>query len=107
MKDATPSRVLRLEVLIDGMVAVHAKQAVYTALAGVDGVRAALVELGRVEIELQAQPGLPDSAEAAAADAATLSGFSHAARQQLAEAVALAGCSIREIRLLPRQLPTL
>jgi len=36
---------------ISGMLAVHAKRAVFTALAGVPGVRAAEVELGRAVVE--------------------------------------------------------
>lgn len=97
MKDDTSSRVLRLEIFIDGMLAVHAKQAVYTALAGVEGVRRAEVELGRAELELASPP----------AAGASVAELGDAARRQLAEAVELAGCEIREIRVLPRSLPTL
>jgi copper chaperone CopZ len=38
-------------VTISGMLAVHAKRAVFTALAGVEGVHAADVELGRAVVE--------------------------------------------------------
>ena len=38
-------------VTISGMLAVHAKRAVFTALAGVEGVRTADVELGRAVVE--------------------------------------------------------
>ena len=38
-------------VTISGMLAVHAKRAVFTALAGVEGVRVADVELGRAIVE--------------------------------------------------------
>jgi copper chaperone CopZ len=36
---------------ISGMIAVHSKRAVFTALAGVAGIAAAQVELGRATIE--------------------------------------------------------
>ena len=36
---------------IRGMLAVHAKRAVFTALSGVEGITAAEVELGRAVIE--------------------------------------------------------
>lgn len=36
---------------LGGMVAVHAVRAVFTALAGVDGVRGAEVKLGSAEVE--------------------------------------------------------
>lgn len=107
MKDDTTGRVLRLELLIDGMLAVHAKHALYTALAGVEGVRGAVVELGRAELELALSPEAVPPRASTDSDATALSGLSHAARQQLAEAVALVGCSIRELRVLPRSLPTL
>lgn len=76
---------MRLEVLIDGMVAVHAKHAVFQALAAVEGVTRAEVELGRVELDVHAEPD-----EAA-----------------LREAIAAVGCSVREIRRLPKSLPML
>ena len=39
---------MRLRLTIDGMLAVHAKNALYTALGGVAGVRSAEVEVGGV-----------------------------------------------------------
>lgn len=41
---------MRMACAISGMVAVHAKQAVFTALAGVPGIVRAEVELGRAEL---------------------------------------------------------
>ncbi|MDQ8151316.1 MAG: hypothetical protein P2975_06320 [Gemmatimonadota bacterium] len=41
---------MRMACAISGMVAVHAKQAVFTALAGVPGIVRAEVELGRAEV---------------------------------------------------------
>src|SRR5690606_27351155 len=43
---------MRLELLISGMLAVHAKHAVFAALAGVEGIARAEVELGRAELEV-------------------------------------------------------
>lgn len=82
--------VMRLELLIDGMLAVHAKHAVFTALAAVTGVQRAEVELGRAVLEVQ-----PDDADELALE--------HEARA----AVEAAGFSVREVRRLPRTLPTL
>lgn len=96
MKDDALQRPLRLELHIDGMLAVHARHAVYTALAGVRGVRRADVELGRAEVELASEPGAEASAEAVVAQAEPL----------LREALEVAGCSLRALRLLPRTLPT-
>ena len=76
---------MRLELIIDGMLAVHAKHAVFQALAAVDGLTHAEVELGRAEIECDREP----------ADAAL-----HAAIESV-------GFSVREIRRLPRTLPIL
>lgn len=76
---------MRLELLIDGMVAVHAKHAVFQALAAVKGITRAEVELGRVELDVHAEP---DEAE-------------------LREAIAAVGYSVREIRRLPKSLPML
>lgn len=79
---------MRLELLIDGMLAVHAKHAVFTSLGALEGLRSAEVELGRAVIELE-------TGTAAASEAA------------IREALAQAGCSLRGIRELPRSLPTL
>jgi copper chaperone CopZ len=67
---------------ISGMVAVHAKRAVFTALAGVPGVASADVELGRAVVEHDAR-ATPD---------------------ELRAAVALAGCEVIDIRI-ERRLP--
>jgi copper chaperone CopZ len=67
---------------ISGMVAVHAKRAVFTALAGVPGVMSAQVEMGRAVVEHDAS---------ATSDA-------------LREAVALAGCEVTSVRI-ERRLP--
>ena len=67
---------------ISGMVAVHAKRAVFTALSGVPGVKSADVELGRAVVEH---------------DASTTSAA-------LTEAIAIAGCEVIAIRV-ERRLP--
>ena len=67
---------------IGGMVAVHSKRAVYTALSGVRGVTSAEVELGRAIVEH---------------DATTT-------HESLREAVAIVGCEVTAIRL-ERRLP--
>jgi copper chaperone CopZ len=79
---------VRLELLISGMLAVHAKHAVFAALAGVAGVTRAEVELGRVELEVE-----PGEFEARAAE--------------LRAAIDAVGYAVTEIRRLPRQLPTI
>jgi len=76
---------MRLELIIDGMVAVHAKYAVFQALAAVEGITRAEVEMGRVELEMDCEPD----------DAA------------LRAAIAAVGFEVREIRRLPRTLPML
>jgi copper chaperone CopZ len=67
---------------ISGMVAVHAKRAVFTALSGVPGVRSADVELGRAVVEHDV----------------------HVTGESLRDAVALAGCDVTAIRV-ERRLP--
>jgi copper chaperone CopZ len=42
---------MRLRLTIDGMRAVHAKRAIFTALGGVAGVRTAEVEMGSATVE--------------------------------------------------------
>jgi hypothetical protein len=79
---------VRIELLISGMLAVHAKHAVFAALAGVPGVVRAQVELGRAEIECNR----PES-ELAALEA------------ELAVAVSAAGVTLTALRRLPRELP--
>jgi copper chaperone CopZ len=90
---------MRLEILIDGMVAVHARHAVFTALSAVEGVQRAEVELGRVVLELgpaahaaAGAPGAPDA---------------EAREQEIVAAVEAVGFTVREVRRLPRTLPTL
>ena len=67
---------------ISGMVAVHAKRAVFTALAGVPGVTAAEVELGRAVVH-----HAPD-----------------VTADMLKDAVSLAGCDVLSSRT-ERRLP--
>ena len=55
---------MRLRLTIDGMLAVHAKNALYTALGGVAGVRSAEVEVGGALLECE---GRVDEAELRAA----------------------------------------
>ncbi len=81
---------MRLILIIEGMLAVHAKHGVFTALSSVPGVLRAEVILGRATVEVAAGP-----AEIAAIEV------------QLREAVALVGCEVREIHRQSRMLPTL
>ncbi len=81
---------MRLEVLISGMLAVHAKHAVFAALAGIEGVSRAEVELGRAELEVS-RPEAEFTALAA----------------ELRAAIDALGFTVTEIRRLARQLPTL
>lgn len=76
---------MRVELRIEGMLAVHARHAVFTALSGVEGIVRAEVELGRAVVEHDG---------AASAEA-------------LRAAVVAAGCTVSAIRELPRALPTL
>lgn len=76
---------MRHELTIEGMLAVHARHAVFTALAGVEGIVRAEVELGRAVVE-------HDGRVTAAA---------------LQEALAAAGFPLTAVRELPRSLPTL
>jgi copper chaperone CopZ len=45
---------MRLRVAIEGMLSVHAKRAVFTALAGIDGVHRAEVEVGSALVDADA-----------------------------------------------------
>ena len=81
---------MRLELLISGMLAVHAKHAVFAALAGVEGIARAEVELGRAELEV----ARPDAEFAAVA-------------AELRAAIEALGFGVTDIRRLARQLPTL
>ena len=76
---------MRLEVTIDGMLAVHAKHAVFMALAAVEGITHAEVELGRAELTV-------------------VDGTSDAA---IRAAISDAGIVVTAIRILPRTLPTI
>ena len=76
---------MRHELTIDGMLAVHARHAVFTALAGVEGIVRAEVELGRAVIE---HDGRVTTAV-------------------LRSALEEAGFPLRAIRELRRTLPTL
>jgi copper chaperone CopZ len=69
---------------IAGMTAVHAVRAVYTAFAGVPGIRRAEVVMGGATVEHDGT----------------------VTRAMLAEAVALAGCELIDVRE-ERRLPTL
>lgn len=80
---------MRLEIFIDGMLSVHAKHAVFAALAAVGGVDGAEVELGRVEI---------DCARAESEFAAVES--------EIRVAIEAAGFTVRAVKRLPRRLPT-
>ena len=77
-----PTRVAQLT--IGGMTAVHAVRAVYTAFAGVPGIAQAEVVMG----------------------GATVSHDGTVTRAILEEAVALAGCTLLDVRE-ERRLPTL
>jgi copper chaperone CopZ len=67
---------------ISGMIAVHSKRAVFTALSGVPGVAHADVELGRAVVDHEA----------------------HVTRDALAEALAIVGCELLNITA-ERRLP--
>lgn len=87
---------MRLELIIDGMLAVHARHAVFTALAAVAGLRGAEVELGRAVVEFEEAVGSVSRAEA-----------QQARHRALGAALEAAGFTLRGVRELPRQLPTL
>ena len=67
---------------ISGMLAVHAKRAVFTALSGVPGVVRADVELGRAVVEHDAR----------------------ATRERFADALRIVGCELVELTA-ERRLP--
>jgi copper chaperone CopZ len=75
---------MRLRLTIDGMLSVHAKRAVFTAMAGVPGVTGAQVEMGEAIVD------------GAAIDEAVLR-----------QAVDAAGCRVTRIDPLPTALPLL
>lgn len=72
-------------VTIRGMVAVHSVRAVFTALAGVEGIARADVELGRATVEHDGR----------------------ATPERLREAIAHAGCEVVEVVEERRRLPVL
>jgi copper chaperone CopZ len=76
---------VRVELTISGMLAVHARHAVFTALSGVEGIVRAEVELGRAVVEHDGR----------VSDAA------------LRAAVSAAGCEVDSLREMPRALPML
>lgn len=78
---------VRYELTIDGMLAIHAKHALFTALSGVEGLVRAEVELGKATIEFAAQNANAERA--------------------IREAVEAAGFTLRELRPLPKSLPLL
>ncbi len=80
---------MRFEALIDGMLAVHAKYALFTALAAVEGLTRAEVELGRAELDVA-----PDADP-------------EAVQRAVAAAVEQAGFRLAAFRALPRALPML
>lgn len=81
---------MRLELEVEGMLAVHAKHAVFAALAGVEGITRAEVELGRVELDCARRDAdLP------------------ALETELRGAIAALGFRVTRLRRLPTQLPTL
>lgn len=81
---------MRLELIVVGMLAVHARHAVFAALAGVAGVTHAAVELGRVELEVSRGDAEFDALAA-----------------ELRAAIDALGYTVTAVRRLPRQLPTL
>lgn len=76
---------MRFELSIDGMLAVHARNAVFTALGAVAGITRADVELGRAVVEH---------------DGSVTEGA-------LREAITAAGFEVTRVTVLPRTLPTL
>ncbi len=81
---------IRLELLLSGMLSVHAKHAVFSALSGVPGLSSLEIELGRVVLD----------AERAETELSTL-------EEELRGAISAAGLTLTALRRLPRQLPTL
>ncbi len=75
------------------MLAVHARHAVFTALAAVDGITRADVELGRAELEVDGLASEPTAHETTIA--------------AIRGAIEAAGFRVSEVRVLPRTLPVL
>jgi copper chaperone CopZ len=76
---------MRMEALIDGMLAVHARHAVFMALTAVEGIMHAEVELGRAELTHDGRATEP----------------------AIRAAIEAAGFTVRAVRPLPRRLPTI
>ena len=75
---------MRVQMIIEGMLAVHARQAVFMALGAVEGITRAEVELGRAVLEHDGR----------------------ASDEAIRAAVEAAGYRVSELRALPRTLPT-
>lgn len=71
---------MRVLVTIEGMLSVHARQAVFMALGAVEGITRADVELGRAELEHDGR----------------------ASEAEIRAAIEMAGFRVREVRELPR-----
>lgn len=78
---------MRFELMIPGMHAVHARNAVFTALGAVDGIVRAEVELGRAVVEVLPSARVDET--------------------MLREAVGAAGFVVERVAVLPRSLPVL
>ena len=84
---------MRLQVTIEGMLAVHARHAVFTALGAVEGITRADVELGRAELEVDWRASESTAHETTIA--------------AIRGAIEAAGFLVSEVRVLPRTLPML
>ena len=80
---------MRIEIVIEGMLAVHARHAVFTALGAVPGITRAEVELGRAVVEHDGS-----------ASAATI-------ERGLREVIEATGFEVVRVTTLPRSLPML
>lgn len=78
---------MRFELMIPGMHAIHARNAVFTALAAVEGIVRAEVELGRAVVEVEPSARVDEG--------------------MLREAVGAAGFLVETVVVLPRTLPVL
>jgi copper chaperone CopZ len=78
---------MRFELMIPGMHAIHARNAVFTALGAVEGIVRAEVELGRAVVEVG--PGF------------------RVDEGMLRDAVGAAGFVVEKVTVLPRILPVL
>lgn len=80
---------MRLALFIDGMLSVHAKHAMFSALAAVPGISSVEIELGRVELETERGESELSALEA-----------------ELRAAINAAGFALKSLTRLPRRLPT-